>query len=102
VWQADAPPAENYTVSVDLIGPGPALILQHDQYPVAGFWPTSAFEPGRPVRDNVAVVLPVALPPGEYEVWVLLYDSAVQLLPVSGPGGEALGDHLVLFSIRVQ
>ena len=101
-WRADAVPAANYTASIDLIGPGPALILQHDSYPVAGFWPTSDFRPGQPVRDNVAFVLPADLPPGTYEVWALMYDDAVQRLPATSPDGDALGDHVLLFSIQVQ
>jgi 4-amino-4-deoxy-L-arabinose transferase-like glycosyltransferase len=102
VWHASAAQAENYTVALVLIGAGPTLIQQHDSYPMAGFWPTSAFEPGRPVRDNVAFVLPGGLAPGTYEVWALMYDSAVQRLPVTSAAGEALGDHLVLFSFEVR
>jgi hypothetical protein len=101
-WRATATPPADYTVGIDVVGAGPTLIEQHDSGPVAGFWPTSAWEPGLPVRDNVAFVLPDDLAPGTYEVWALMYDSAVQRLPVTGPGGEALGDHVVLFTFQVQ
>ncbi|MBI3362122.1 MAG: hypothetical protein HY023_13545 [Chloroflexi bacterium] len=100
-WEAAAP-VENYTASVDLIGPDGSLILQHDSYPVAGFWPTSAFVPGKPVRDNVAYILPRDLAPGRYEVWALMYDSAVRRLPVTDVAGKSVGDHVVLFSILVK
>ena len=53
-------------------------------------------------RDNHALELPASLPPGEYELWVLVYDwrdgKALALRNASSASGA---DHVVIAKIRV-
>jgi len=103
LWEADAPVGESYTVAVHLLGPDGLPIMQHDRAPVGGFAPTNTWQPGQPLRDNYGFILPPDLPPGEYQVWVILYSwPSLERLPVTGADGESLGDHLALGGFKVR
>ncbi|MDE2854364.1 MAG: hypothetical protein OXN88_09360 [Chloroflexota bacterium] len=91
LWQADAIPAQDYTIAwfiVDSSAEQPVL-QGRDAGPQDGFAPTSSWKPGWPVWDNRALRLPVNMRPGEYKIWLLMYryDSGsgqIARLPVSG------------------
>lgn len=73
-WQAERPVGENYTVAWFLRDATGWEVQQGmDSEPGAGFMPTSAWEPGAPVRDNRALRLPLDLESGTYQVWVVVY-----------------------------
>jgi hypothetical protein len=106
LWQALASVPEDYTVGVYLLSNDGQLVAQHDSFPVNYFEPTTSWRAGSLHRDNHGLLLPSALPPGEYELWVALYwwqppDRTVRL-PVTGTNGQALGDHVVLTTIVVK
>ncbi|HLF26546.1 MAG TPA: hypothetical protein VJG32_09425 [Anaerolineae bacterium] len=74
-WRALAPPAGDYTIFVHLIDAQGRLVAQNDQPPRGGFAPTSGWEAGRTVTDKHGLILPAALPPGNYSVQIGLYRS---------------------------
>ena len=82
-WQADAPPAANYAVSLKLwgvegqgAGAETYLVAQQDEWPVGSLLFTSAWPPGRPIRHPMRLTLPAALPPRQYWLNVEMYDPA--------------------------
>lgn len=91
-WQALVRPAGDYTRFAHVIGPGGALITQQDQPPLAGFYPTSAWQPGYTVRDEVELQVPPTAPPGTYQILVGFYEPQTgQRLPVQ--------DHIDAFTV---
>jgi hypothetical protein len=105
-WQAQTRMSEDYQVFVHLVGPNPEtrMVAQGDRSPLDGDWPTSAWEPGYPVRDaGYAVALPAALPPGTYDLRVGLYRlSDGWRIPVQGPAGRVEDSAAILTSIEVR
>jgi hypothetical protein len=86
-WLVD-PPRPNVVekVTVQLLGPGGALVAQSDQ-PL-----TTSVPPGRSVPHAYGILLPDALPPGEYRLIAAVYDPAqagAPRLPVAG-GGDSV------------
>ncbi len=74
-WQALAPMAEDYTVSVHLIGPDGQLLVQHDSQPVVGgFVPTSTWQPAERIKDRHVLNLPANVPPGKYQLHLGVYN----------------------------
>jgi hypothetical protein len=100
-WQPTKKVAADYTVFVHLVGADGRIVAQHDGEPENGFYPTSAWMPGETVVDSHHLDLPANLPPGDYRLLVGLYQSSTnQRLPVLGPDGIPLSDHIVLTTIR--
>jgi 4-amino-4-deoxy-L-arabinose transferase-like glycosyltransferase len=98
-WDTDAPVSARYKVFVQLLNPDGTLAAQRDSEPGGGRLPTVTWTPGEPVSDNHALLIPEALPPGDYRLILGLYDADDPLarLPVS-TGGDALD----LATIRVH
>ncbi len=88
-WMAEAPLERDYTVAW-FVRTQEGLPVEQgmDSQPVAGFAPTTTWQPGIPVWDNHALRLPETLEPGRYIVWLLLYytepDGTLIRLPVTG------------------
>jgi hypothetical protein len=74
-WQALSHMADDYKAFVHLVGPIPEerIAAQSDKVPLDGAWPTWAWEPGYPVRDEYRLDLPADLPAGSYELRAGLY-----------------------------
>jgi hypothetical protein len=92
-WQGLQPMKEDYTVSVQLIGPDGRLWGQTDAWPVQGTLPTSQWLPSQRIADPYTVALPADAPSGRYQVGVVVYLLATQTrLPLVGESGQATGD----------
>jgi hypothetical protein len=92
-WQGLQAMEENYTVSVQLIGPDGRLYGQTDAWPVQGTFPTGQWSPGQRIADPYQVVLAPDAPPGRYRVGVVVYLLATQTrLPLVDESGRATGD----------
>jgi hypothetical protein len=73
----------DYTTFVHLTNSAGELVAQQDQPPLKGAYPTSLWDPGEIIADELALPLPAELPPGRYELLVGLYDPlSGQRLPV--------------------
>ena len=73
-WQALRQPAADYTTFVHLRDAAGNTVAQKDQPPLNGAYPSSLWEPGEVIADEITVPLPSDLPPGDYTVVVGLYD----------------------------
>jgi hypothetical protein len=104
-WQALARMADDYKVFVHLVGPAPEdkIAAQSDKMPLDGLWPTSAWEPGYPVRDEHRLELPAGLPPGRYELRAGLYRPGDgRRVPVEGPAELVKASAIALGQIEVR
>jgi len=77
-WEASARVPEDFTILVHLIDPagGDQPLAQGDAPPLAGRWPTSAWQPGNSFVDEHTIALPADLPPGTYRIAVGFYRPA--------------------------
>jgi hypothetical protein len=97
-WEAEAPIAERYKVTVQLIDGAGQLITQHDGEPGDNLIPTTIWEPGRSLADRHGIPLPYSLPAGRYRLIVGLYHiTSGERLPVAAGGG-----HVVLCDVEVR
>ncbi|MGQ0603170.1 MAG: hypothetical protein ACT4QE_15920 [Anaerolineales bacterium] len=82
---AQRPTTVQYKIFVHLIRDG-QILSQHDGQPVADLRPTTSWLPGEIIHDQIALQIPVDLPPGEYRLRIGLYDYATGArLPVRNP-----------------
>ena len=101
-WQALESMKEDYTVSVQLIGPDGRLYGQTDSWPVQGTLPTSQWQPRQRVVDSYQVAFSPDAPPGEYRVGVVVYLlKTQQRLPVLDDAGLAAGDMVWIADFKV-
>jgi hypothetical protein len=97
-WQALAVTDTDYTVFVQVLDAAGNIVSQADGVPVAGRYPTSAWEPGETIVDSREVQMPAGLSEGEYTLIVGLYD------PTDGrrlPLAEREADFFQLGALRV-
>ncbi len=89
-WRAESIPAADYTTFVHLRNTAGQTVAQKDQPPGGGRYPTSLWEPGEIIADEIDMPLPPDLPPGQYTPVVGLYDFTTgQRLAVPGnPANE--------------
>jgi len=87
VWQALRQPDSDYTIFLHLRNTAGETVAQRDQPPTGGGYPTSLWDAGETIKDEISVPLePLeGVPPGNYDVVVGLYNftSGVRL-PVAG------------------
>ena len=100
-WTADQPLALDYSISVMLFDGAGNRVVQQDSAPLDGASPTSAWEPGALKFDAHRLALPAGLPPGEYELGVLVYWYGDRVpLPATGPGTPP-GDYAALGTVAI-
>ncbi len=95
-WEND------YTVTVQLIGPDGKLYGQVDAWPGQGTLPTSTWAAGQTVVDPYAVVLQPGAPKGQYQIqvgWYLL--ATLRRLPVLDAAGRPADDRIIIGGFRV-
>lgn len=101
-WRGVGTAHGRYTIFVQLIGPDGALVAQHDQEPLQGLYPTSAWLPDIPITDKYELTLPATLPPGAYRLMTGLYDAkTMQRLPLLQDGQPA-GDAFTVATVQVK
>lgn len=80
-WEATAPLADNYVATAQMIGPegvwGDRL---HRPTEALRFWPTSTWQVGEFVRDELDVNLNPVTPPGSYPIVIGVMDGSGQPL----------------------
>jgi hypothetical protein len=97
-WQTQAPLDKDYTTFVHLRNAQGETVLQQDQPPLKGVYPTSLWSPGETVVDEITLSTPLNLPEGKYQIVVGLYDFMTgQRLPV----GEAGNNEVRLADFKV-
>ena len=87
-WKPLRSMSDDYTAFVHVLSPDGEIVAQRDQPPLDGARPTSRWSPGDQVVSQYELVLPAALPPGDYPIEVGMYDPRNgRRLSVSGNGG---------------
>jgi hypothetical protein len=98
-WHCDTPPTADFTVFMHLVDTDGNIIAQMDQPPLNGDYPTSVWESGEVIQDNLTLSLPTAEPsqnearPDKLWLRVGLYrsDNGARL-PVFDAAGQVIGD----------
>ncbi len=74
-WRSESPLPLDYTTFVHLRNAAGETVAQKDQPPLAGAYPTSLWDPGEIIADEITVPL-AGVSPGEYTVVMGLYNLA--------------------------
>jgi hypothetical protein len=102
-WQGLAPMDEDYQIFVHLLDESGQQVAGFDKTPVDGWWPTSLWEPGQTFADSYPLVIPEALPEGQYQLQTGLYRlQDLYRLPLTGPPNQVSGNAAVLTNITVS
>ena len=91
-WRTEAPLATDYTTYLHVRNAAGETIVQQDQPPLQGAYPTSLWHPGEIIADEIVFSWPARLPEDGYELVVGLYDLKTgQRLSVAGnPANEVV------------
>jgi hypothetical protein len=102
-WKALAPLAANYKVFAHLLDDNGTLWGQHDDLPAYGSYPMTEWQPGEVVPDRINIELGEDVPPGNYHVFVGMYDASTgERLPLLRDGERLKGDTLGLTDIKID
>ncbi len=89
-WQAITSPNIDYTVFVHVRNQAGQVVAQYDRPPTDGLYPTSLWEVGEIIKDELDIPLE-NLPSGQYQIMIGLYDLATgQRLAVAGNSANEL------------
>lgn len=86
-WQALTRLSQDYTIFVHVLDDAGQLIAQHDSPPQGGRYPTSIWNAGEIVVDEVTLILPPDTAPAQIAVGLYQLDT-LERLPVVGSLGE--------------
>jgi len=90
-WRSESPLPIDYTTFVHVRNAAGETVAQKDQPPLDGAYPTSLWDPGEIIADELIIPLPDELPSGEYSLVIGLYDFTTGLrLPVPGAADDSL------------
>ena len=92
-WLASEEPARRYKVFLQLLDADGALVAQRDSEPGGGAFPTTSWQAGFTYPDFHALLIPEALPAGQYALIAGLYDinDPAARLPVGDSSYIELG-----------
>jgi hypothetical protein len=91
-WRSEALLPKDYTTFVHLRNATGETVAQKDQPPLDGAYPTSLWEPGEIIVDQLVVQLPTELTAGAYRFVVGMYDPQTgQRLSVPGSPADETG-----------
>jgi hypothetical protein len=96
-WRALAPVEADYTLTVQLLGPGGQLYGQRDAPPLDGAAPTSTWSPGEILTEVTRLAVAEDAPAGEYRIlvgWYLL--GTGERLPVRDSTGQSIANEFFL------
>lgn len=97
LWRGEKLIPRDYTLFVHLLDDSGNIIAQTDTQPVGGTYPTSIWDAGELVPDEVSVTISPHAPPGRWRVGIGWYDSQT---------GERLsvadGDALILYEVELD
>jgi hypothetical protein len=104
-WPADLAPFD-YSVNVSLVGPEGKegkVVAQYAGSPLGSFGALSRWTQGLNYRDNHALAVPADVPPGDYELRVLMYDwRDGKPPPVRNAPDGSPRDHAVIARVHIS
>jgi hypothetical protein len=91
-WRPRATPMASYLISLQLFDENKGLVAQVDNLPGNGARPTTTWQPGEIIVDPYTLNLPADLPPGQYRLLLLMFDSpnGAQVFTREGNGAITL------------
>ncbi len=101
-WQALKPMHKNYKVTLQMLDSKGKLRAQLDREIGDGFWPTSSWTDEKTIhQENYAFVIPTNLPPGNYTLYLGVYDpdDGKRLTPMTSL--QTTADMIKLMDIKV-
>ncbi len=78
-WRSESPLPADYTTFVHVRNRAGENVAQKDQRPLNGAYPTSLWDSGEIISDEILIPLPEGLSNGDYEMVVGLYDLQTQI-----------------------
>lgn len=100
-WQPTRPLDTDYVALIHLIAPDGTLAAQYDRAPLQGVAPTTLWQARDTLLDYYELDIPADLPPGDYRLFVGLYDlPTLTRLPVQ-ISGNPTGDTIQVATITV-
>jgi hypothetical protein len=89
-WQVESPLPLNYTTFVHVRNSAGQIAAQKDQPPLNGAYPTSLWDAGETIADEITIPLPPNLPSDTYALVVGLYDynTGQRLIVPGNPANE--------------
>jgi hypothetical protein len=72
LWQALAQPVDNYTLLAEIVDTQGQPLRSWQYAPLGGRAPTSSWQAGQFIRDQIDLVVPAGAPPGEEAAYVQL------------------------------
>lgn len=94
-WQAKTDVFDAYHVFIHLVSDDGMIVAQQDGAPDHGFRPTVSWRAGEVIADEHAIPIDAAVPPGDYHLWVGLYEPDTQERPLTTVDGEPVSDRRV-------
>ncbi len=92
----------SYSVFVHLAGEDETILAQSDGLPASGFRPTTSWRANEVIVDLHNLSLPESPEPGNYRMWVGLYDPQTDLrMPLYSRGERLPDDRLLLATLPV-
>ena len=108
-WTSGGDVTQRYKAFTHLLGDtfnaagGNFLWGQADNEPAANTRPTTTWRNGEVIVDEYAIPVAPDAPPGTYRIEIGLYDPITGArLPVMGPDGAPVADHVVLTTLEIQ
>lgn len=103
-WMTGQALTPNYTAALFLRGADGLPVAQSDAQPGGGFAPTSTWVPGVRVWDHRGLRVPESTPPGDYQVWLKVYDFSPDGIPRDLPVtvGEAIDGVIGVLPVTIR
>jgi hypothetical protein len=87
-WQVDAPPTTDWTVFTHLVDGNGNVVAGFDSPPGRASLVTTRWQPGWRILDEVELILPADLAPGDYTLRMGMYDALGKRMPDGDTGFE--------------
>jgi len=102
-WRVLSPMDVDYKFFLVLLGPNNESLALRDGMPLNWLLPTTSWEVGETVDDRWGIAVGADTPVGTYPLYVGAYDPTTgERLPVQTPGGEIVGDMVLVAEIEVR
>jgi hypothetical protein len=102
-WRVDGMPTRDGVIFVHVVGPDGALVVQEDHPPENGARSTRTFRAGAGHREQSMFTVPANLQPGQYTIYVGIYDrDDLERWPAVQNGIPAQNDLIIAGTFTVK
>ncbi len=101
-WQVEQAPGADFTTLVHLAAEGQPPLAAGDNQPLAGQYPTRAWEKGEVIDDRYTLTIPADLENGRYPLWLGMYRSdTIERLPLTINGVRQPNDVIQIGVVEI-